>query len=158
ILVLSMFCFATTVERLTLDDMVGKASTIIHGRVLSARTQWSSDHRIILTTTTIEIEETIKGQPAKTIELTTIGGKIGDVTLVVPGMPAFESGEDAFLFVENVGPFRTILGLNQGKFSVRNGEVMNTTSGLSFQNGRENGVPIRMPMEDFKRQIRNHLK
>jgi hypothetical protein len=164
---LSMFClilaiysssFATTVVRLTLDDMVKKAHEIVQGSVRSSQTRWSPDHRIILTITTIDIQETIKGQPSKTIELTTIGGTIGDLTLVVPGMPSFETGEDAVIFIENVGAVKTVVGLNQGKFSVRNGDVANRMSGLSFPDGREGGAPVRMRLEDFKRQIKDRLK
>src|SRR5438105_15320254 len=103
ILLVSTLSLATTVERLTLDDMVKKAHAIVHGRVRSSSAHWSPDHRLILTTTIIDIHETIKGQAARTIELTTIGGKVGDLTLVAAGMPAFEAGEDAILFVENVG-------------------------------------------------------
>jgi hypothetical protein len=157
ILTITLSSFATTVERLTLDDMVRKAHTIVHGKVRSSSAHWSADHRVIVTTTTIDIEETIKGGVAKTIELTTLGGKVGNLTLVVPGMPAFQSGEDAFLFVENVGTFKTVVGLSQGKFSVRSGRVSNTTSGLSFADGRQGDVPLSMGLEDFKRQIRNRL-
>src|SRR5262249_9752444 len=112
---------------------------------------------IILTTTTIDVEETIKGQPAGTVELTTIGGQIGDLRLVVPGMPAFEAGEEAIVFVENVGAYKTIVWLSQGKFAVRNGQVMNTVSGLSFPNARQGHDSLRMGLEDFKREIRNRL-
>ena len=138
--------FATTVERLSLDDMVHKAHVIVHGRVLSSSTHWSSDHRLILTTTTIQVQETLKGQQARMIEVITIGGKVGDLTLVVPGMPSFEAGEDGVFFVENVGAFKTILGLGQGKFSVRNGEVSNAATAVKIR------------LEDFNQEIRNRLK
>src|SRR5207302_6919520 len=140
--------------RLTLDDMVKKAHAIVHGRVRSSSAHWSPDHRLILTTTIIDIHETIKGQAARTIELTTIGGKVGDLTLVAAGMPAFEAGEDAVLFVENVGAFKTVVGLSQGKFSVRNGEVSNSLSALSFPDGRQAGASMTMRLDDFNRQIR----
>jgi hypothetical protein len=61
-------------------------------------------------------------------------------------MPAFEAGEDAMVFVENVGSFKTVVGLSQGKFSVRNGEVSNATT------------PLKMRLADFKQQIRNRLQ
>src|SRR5579871_6782096 len=137
---------ATTVERLTLDDMVRKAQTIVHGKVRSSTAHWSADHRLILTTSIIEVQETFKGPAAKTLELTTIGGTVGDLTLVAVGMPTLQAGEETVLFVENVGNFKTIVGLSQGKFAVKNGEVMNSPAHLH------------MHLVDFTRQIRSLLK
>ena len=157
LLLISIASLATTVERLTLDDMVKKAHAIVHGKVRSSRAHWSADGKLILTTTTIEVQETIKGQPVKTIELTTVGGQIGDLTMFASGMPAFETGEDAVVFVENTGAFKTVVGLSQGKFSVKNGEVSNRLFDLSFPDGREGGPPLKMHLQDFKREIKNRL-
>ena len=145
---MSLTSFATTVQRLSLDEMVHAAHSIVHGRVRSSTPHWSTDHRLILTTTVIDVQETMKGQASRTIEVTTIGGKVGDLTLVVPGMPAFEAGEEAILFVETVGVVQTVVGLSQGKFAVRNGEVTNITS----------STPAKMRLDDFKRQILSRLK
>ena len=51
----------------------------------------------------------------------------------------------------------TVVGLSQGKFLVQNGEVSNITSGLTFPDGRS-GAPLKMRLEDFKRQIENRLR
>jgi hypothetical protein len=150
------FSSATTVQRLTLDDLVQKAQSIIHGKVRTVRTHWSTDGKIILTTYTIDIEETIKGNSAKSLEVTTIGGKIGDLTLYVSGMPAFDAGESAVVFLERSAGYSTVVGLSQGKFTVTNGEVSNDVSQLSFPDGR-GGVPLKMGLADFKRQIRSRI-
>src|SRR3989442_1639064 len=121
ILLTAISSHATSVQRLTLDDMVKRAHAIVHGRVRSSNAHWSPDGKLILTTTTIEISEAMKGQTGRTIQLTTLGGKVGDVTMFVAGMPAFETGEDAVVFVENTGQSKTVLGLSQGKFAVLNG-------------------------------------
>src|SRR2546422_455634 len=80
---------ATTVERLTIENLARKAHSIVQGRVRGSRTYWSSNGKVILTTYTLEVEEAIKGKPGSTLEVTTIGGQIGDLTLHVAGMPAF---------------------------------------------------------------------
>ncbi len=148
---------AATVERLTLDAMVKKAQTIVHGKVRNSSTHWSSNGKLILTTYTIDVSETIKGQPGSTVELTTIGGRIGDLTLFVSGMPSFETGEDAVVFIENSRGVSTVVGLSQGKFSVQNGEVSNSISNLSFPDGRD-GTPLKMRWTDFKREIESRLR
>jgi len=157
VLFFSVASLATTVERLTLDDMVKKAHIIVQARVRSAKTHWSADGKLILTTYTLEVHETLKGEAIRSVELTTIGGKIGTLTLYVSGMPSFDAGEDAVVFVEKSGRFSTVVGLNQGKFAVRNGEVSNSLSDLAFPDGREGGPPLRMRLQEFKRQIKNRL-
>src|SRR5262245_6015458 len=132
---LSIPAQATTVERLNLDGLVKKSSKIVIGRVRSSRTYWSSNGKLILTNYTIDVHETIKGQAARTLELTTIGGTIGDLTLHVAGMPVFDKDENTVLFVERTGAYSTVVGLGQGKFSVVNGEVSNNTTGLEFPDG-----------------------
>lgn len=151
-----MSSYASTVERLSLDDMVKKAQTIIQGKVRSSRTHWSANGKLILTTYTIDVAETIKGQQSKSVELTTIGGTIGDLMLYVSGMPAFQTGEDAVVFIEKSAGFSTVVGMSQGKFEVHNGEVSNTVTQLSFADGK-GGSPIRMRLEEFKREISNRL-
>ena len=145
---------STTVERLSLDDLVKKAGKIVVGRVTGSRTYWSG--QVILTSYTIDVQETIKGAASRNIEVTTIGGTIGDITLHVAGMPSFRKDENAVVFVENTGTVSTIVGLSQGKFGVRNGEVTNTIGGLDFPDGRT-GKPLNMPLESFKNQIRRRL-
>jgi hypothetical protein len=147
---------ATTIERLNLDTLVKKSNRIVIGKVRSSRTYWSSDRKLILTSTTIDIEETVKGQGAPTVEITTIGGKIGDLTLHVAGMPQFEKDENAVVFVEKSGIYSTVVGLAQGKFSISNGEVSNDVRGLDLTDGSQVRT-TKMSLETFKRQIKLSL-
>ena len=144
---------ATTVERLDLDDLVKKARTIVVGKVTGTRTYWSADRRFILTDYSITVDENLKGQARRSVSVTTVGGKIGDLELHVSGMPVFQQGENAVVFIEQSGSYQTVVGLGQGKFTVTNGEVANRLGGLSFPDGRA-GNPLRMPLATFKDQIR----
>jgi hypothetical protein len=157
LLLLSAASFATTVQRLTLDDMIKKAHTIVQGRVRNASPHWSADGRLIVTTYTLDVKETIKGRALRSIDVTVVGGRIGNQGLFVSGMPSFDTGEEAVVFVENSGNYSTVVGLSQGKFAIRNNEVQNTVSSLSFPDGRD-GVPLKMRLDDFKRQIKNRLQ
>ena len=69
---------ATTVKRLDLEGLVSIAQTIVVGEVKKSETYWSPDGRLILTRHTIEVGETLKGSTGPTVEITTIGGTIGD--------------------------------------------------------------------------------
>jgi hypothetical protein len=156
VLLLSTITQATTVERLTLDGLVKKSSRIVIGKVRNSRTYWSSNGKLILTNYTIDVQETIKGPAAPTVELTTIGGTIGDLTLHVAGMPVFARDENAVVFVESTGAYSTVVGLGQGKFTVVGDEVSNNISDLEFPDGRRS-VPTKMPLAAFKQQIQLFL-
>jgi len=147
---------ATSVQRLGLDELVARAHSIVQGNVVGSNTYRSADGNLILTSYTVQVEETLKGLPASTVTLTTIGGRIGNTVLHVAGMPAFQPGERAVLFLEQSGNYTTVLGLNQGKFEVSNGQVSNSIAGLSFASGASAGA-MQMPLDEFKRQVKVRL-
>jgi len=144
---------ATTVERLSLDDLVRKAQKIVIGKVSNVQTHWTDNGKLILTTYTVDVQENMKGQTSRTLEITTVGGRLGDLILNIAGMPSFENGETAVVFVENAGGYSTVVGLGQGKFTVTNDEVSNNVTALAFPDGRP-GKPLKMPLESFKREIK----
>jgi len=156
ILFTAVFAYATTVQRLGLEDLAKKAHTIVVGRVTNSRTYWSPNGKVILTNYTFQVDESIKGQAGRNVEITTIGGRIGEVELRVSGMPSFQTGENAVVFLEQSAGYQTVLGLGQGKFTVMAGQVVNSIGDLSFPDGRP-GVPTRMPLPDFKTRIRTIL-
>jgi hypothetical protein len=148
--------YATTVHRLSFDDLVSKSQSIVSGRAIDTRTYRSADGKLILTSYTFEVEQTLKGGAASTVVITTIGGRVGNTILHVAGMPSFSVGENAVVFLERSGAYNTVVGLTQGKFSVVNGEVANSISGLSFSDNAP-GQPLRMALDEFKHQIQLRL-
>ena len=143
---------ATTVRRLSFDELVSKAHSIVVGQVRDARTFWTADGKLILTSYTLQVRESMKGTVPSTVVVTTIGGRIGNTVLHVSGMPAFETGETAVVFLEQSGAYSTVLGLGQGKFLVSNDQVSNSVNGISFDDGTA-GRPTKMPLIELKRQI-----
>jgi hypothetical protein len=151
---------ATTVERLTLQDLTVRSQSIVQGIVRGSRSYWSPNGKLILTSTTIEVTESIKGQGGqapRTVDITTVGGQIGDTVLRVGGMPSFAPGESTIVFVERSNGYTTVLGLGQGKFTVANGEVANSVSELTFADGAPARIS-RMSEQVFKSQIRLMLE
>jgi hypothetical protein len=148
---------ATSVQLLSLDDLITKASSVVEADIVAARTYRTPDGKLILTSYTATVQENLKGAAVSTVTVTTVGGRIGDTVLHVSGMPIFQAGDKAILFLEKSGAYTTVVGLNQGKFSISNGEVANDMTGLSFPNG-QNGKQVRMPLNEFKRQLKLRLK
>jgi hypothetical protein len=144
---------ATTVRRLSFDDLVTKAEVIVSGQVIDSRTYRTSDGKLILTSYTVQVGEAIKGKTPATVTVTTVGGKLGNTVLRVSGMPQFQTGENTVLFLERTGAYTTVVGLNQGKFNISNGEVSNTVTGLSFPDGNA-AKALKMPVDEFRRLIK----
>ena|ERR1041385_4196238 len=153
LLILLDSAHATTVRRLSFDQLIGKAEIIVAGQVTDSRTYRTSDGKLILTSYTVQVGENIKGKAPATVTVTTVGGKVGNTTLRVSGMPQFQTGENTVLFLERSGGYTTVVGLNQGKFSISKGQVSNTLTGLSFPDGNS-ANPLKMPVDEFKRQIK----
>lgn len=156
LLAITSSSYATTVERLGLEDLVQKARTIVVGKVAGSRTYWSPNGKLIFTEFTIDVGESLKGQAPRRLSVTTLGGKIGGLELYVSGMPTFQPGEDAVLFIEQSGGYQTVVGLGQGKFTVTNGEVANAVGGLAFPDGRP-GNTLKMSLQTLKAQIQTLL-
>ena len=143
---------ATTVQRLDLAGLVGTAHAIVVGTVLESATCWSPDGRLILTRHTLQVSETLKGTAGGMLDVTTIGGTIGDQTLYVSGMPVFTTGEEAVVFLELSGRHSTVVGMGQGKFSVVDGFVANSIAGLEFAR-RAPASKTRMEVAKFRSEI-----
>jgi hypothetical protein len=99
---------ATTVQRLSFDDLVAKAQSIVVGQVIDSRTDWNDGHKLILTSYTIQAQESMKNA-SPTVTVTTVGGKI----LHVSGMPVLEPGENVILFLEQSNSYTTVVGLKR---------------------------------------------
>jgi len=144
---------ATSVRRLSFDDLISSANSIVEGSVVSSNTYRSSDGKLIFTSYTINVQESLKGSTPQLVTVTTVGGRVGNTILHVAGMPVFQPGDRAILFLEQSKSYTTIVGLNQGKFAISNGEVSNSISGLSFPDGAA-GKSVKMPLDEFKKQIK----
>jgi hypothetical protein len=129
-------------------DLTVAADEIVAGTIVKVRQ--GTEGYVPYTEVRMSIAETIKGSPRQTLSFrqlgipsspSTAGGPAGEA----PGMPQFESGESVILFLGRPSPFgyRTTVGLQQGKFTVRAGYAENATgnSGL-FANLTTGGAPL----------------
>lgn len=60
--------------------------------------------QVILSDTTVEIEESLKGPRVPSLVVTVEGGTVGDVTLEVSDMASLEPGDRAVLFLDEAAP------------------------------------------------------
>ena len=103
----------------SLKELTDKAETIIVGKVGKQHSEWDSNHKMIYTTVTVNVDDYLKGDEKSKIQIIKVpGGKIGDVHLKVIGAPSFDDGEKALLFLSSSpgnGKEKTVIGWNKGK-------------------------------------------
>ena len=82
------------------------------------RPRWDAGE--IWTFTSFEIEETWSGSAPSQISVRLLGGRVGNFTSTVSGVPRFSPGEEVVLFLENTprGDF-SIVSWEQGTFRIR---------------------------------------
>lgn len=129
---------AGTARRMGVVDMVDAADLVLHGHVVSARA--SLGHRgLIETAYTLDVRETLWGEPADQRVVRIPGGVLPDGRgLLLAGMPTIRAGEEVLLFLsgESASGVRMPVGLAQGKFTVErllDGTVRLTRDGAGLE-------------------------
>src|SRR5262245_47282825 len=169
-LLASIPCLATTIEKLTLDDLVQKSGRIIVGKCISRESHWNDRNTLILTTARFAVSEPIKGSSDTFVDVVTVGGTLDGITQTVSGMPVFEPEEQALLFLEpsKNGQWQP-LGLSQGKFKIlRNrqtgeDEVFHSLSGLELYDPANRSLsqqekPSRAPLKQVLERVRHMVR
>ena len=112
---------ATTLVRMSLSQLSQASSTIIRAHVVSQQVRWNQDHTRIMTFTTVELDEALKGQPPSTLTIEQPGGTIGYFHVRVPGTAYLRSNEEYVLFLEPAAKAQTfrMVGMMQGAFRIR---------------------------------------
>ena len=127
---------ATSVRPLALDEMAVVSNTIFQGKCIDNRSERETNTRLIVTYTTFEVHETLKGKLGATHVIKQIGGtlKNENASFNVEGVPTFTVGEEYVVFLTGVSSagFSSPLGLSQGRFSITTGP-----SGKRVGNGRD---------------------
>ena len=106
-----------TLERLSLDEMVTKSTTIVHGQVTSSWTAYTG--AVIYTHYKIQVSESFKGNTKATTEIMVPGGTVNGVQQNFSGSPLLKQGDEFvfFLWTSNTG-ITWITGLTQGLFAL----------------------------------------
>lgn len=111
---------ATTLVPLSFSQLVNESSSIVFGRVVDVRGQWSDDRRFIESVVSLDVMRGLKGGAVERIAFTVPGGQAGRYVNVIPGAPSFAVGDMAVVFLTARGarlPVTT--GLTQGVFRVQ---------------------------------------
>lgn len=108
----------TTLARMSLEELAAAADVVARVQCLGNESRWESGE--IWTFTLFDIVETIKGSVPRLITVRLLGGQVGHLISTVDGVPHFQPGEEAILFLEGTraGDF-AVTGWVQGTFRIR---------------------------------------
>ena len=113
------FAEATLIRAFSLQELHRTADEVVTGTVTAADCFLYEAHDTIYTEYTVVVESTLKGEGGKTLVVRLMGGTVGDRELVVAGNATLEPGERVLLFLRTNGAFHTVVGMSQGKWTVR---------------------------------------
>jgi hypothetical protein len=114
---------ATTLAPLRFEDLARDSTAVARVRCLGSEVRWERGE--IWTETHFEVLELDKGLLPGLVTVRLLGGSAGHVHSRVDGVPAFQTGEEVYLFLwgRHGGPYG-VMGWTQGTFRiVRNSET-----------------------------------
>jgi hypothetical protein len=118
---------ASTLQRLSLNDMILKSSMIVRGTIQPGT---SSAFRgpLIYTHYQLAVTAVYKGTPGSSIDVAVPGGVLNAIQQPVAGAPTLTAGQDYVLFLwTSKSGLTQVIGLSQGLFNVitnAQGQVM----------------------------------
>lgn len=144
---------------------------IVTGRCLDTRSMWIENNRVLVTLATIDVGETLKGEPGQTVTVVLPGGIDANrrfpVAMTYPGAPTIAAEEEVFLFLDHdtsVESGWAVSGFSEGKFSVvsdGNGRKLvsrdNVRVSVDAGPGLVRGQRQFVPFDDFKNKVKGHL-
>ncbi len=153
---------ATTLARMSLEELAAAAHVAVRARCLETESRWESG--AIWTFTRFEVTETMKGAVPQLITVRLPGGRVDHLHAFVDGVPRFQPGEDAILFLERTraGDF-AVTSWVQGTFRIHRDaatgqeKVTQDSSGFAVfdpatRKFRTAGVR-NLPLEEFRQRL-----
>ena len=122
LLAVSALAGASTLLRVSVDELTQRAEFVFEGEVVSVQAQRSGARGLISTFLTLNVIDTIKGSArVESIELKFLGGNLEGERLEVNGSRIPELGERGVYFVESLTQdlINPLLGWSQGQYLIQ---------------------------------------
>jgi len=118
LLLLASSAWATTLEQLSVEQMIQQSSAIVRAKVAGSFT--ANRNGTIYTYYHLQITENLKSSTPATVDVAVPGGSVGRVMQSVAGAPELKPGGEYVLFLwTSRSGLTQIIGLSQGAFDVR---------------------------------------
>jgi hypothetical protein len=159
---------ASSVIQAEVSELTAASDVVARGKVKKLESRWTADRHRIVTDVEIEVAETLKGSPERTVVIQQPGGVVGDIGQHVSGLASFEPNEEVVVFLEKTGPKYMVAGMAQGKYRVERSSDGRRAYAIPASNearliDRSTGEPVEaraqpLPLEALKLQVREAVK
>ncbi len=112
---------ATTLVRMSLDQLAEATTEIVRAHVVSQQTTWNPQHTRIYTYTTLALDQTYKGDPPSFPVIQQPGGTVGKTRVFVAGTVQFHTQTGYLLFLERSSADASkflLVGMVQGAYRI----------------------------------------
>ena len=150
---------------MSLESKVDDAAGIFMGRCVSQQSQWDAAHKWIVTYSTFEVDQTLKGFPAQRVTVVTPGGSVDGVHQETIGVPKFREGEQHVIFLRDTKIGSTVLDFEQGDYRVTSddrGTLLAEPAVSAAVLISDSGAPVQpetvRPLAEFQTSIRDRVR
>ncbi len=162
LLILTLQVPATTLERLSLDEMAAKSHIIVRATVLGQTAMQRGS--LVYTVYSLKVSEKLKGDAGETLRVSVPGGTIGRIRQSFAGTPTLQTGSEYVVFVwKGQSGILHIIGLSQGLFDLKVNQAGETVlmrgvldAELVDKSGKEvQSQPVTLTLEGLRRMVRS---
>ena len=150
----------TTLQQLSLDDMIRKSTEIVRGKVQCTGRSFRGS--VLYTNYRVQVTEEWKGAPASQINFSVPGGFSNGIRQTYAGTPSINDGEDLILFLwTSKSGLRQVIGLSQGLLnlsSTSNGQLFVTRGAATEPMVNASGQQVQdtdfsMPLDSLRSRV-----
>ena len=109
---------ATTLERLSMDQIISKSTYIVRAKVVGGAGMLSN--RSIYTKYSLQVTESLKGSASASIDVLVPGGTASGLSQSIAGAPKLTAGSEMVLFLWKAPKGHLmVIGMQQGAFDIQ---------------------------------------
>ena len=126
---------ATSVPRITFNELTDKSEVIAAGQVTRTWSDWDATHKYIWTHYELAVSSAYKGAAASRVVISEPGGIVDGIGMLVAGAVGYTPGDQVFVFLERMpnGYLRTT-GWGQGQYRVDSRGLVHASESLREEN------------------------
>jgi len=111
-------------RKISLADLVGKADTIVLGTVTQQVSAWDARYTAIYTDVTLAVELVLTGHQGGVVTFRVPGGVVKGMGMGTSNDATFRVGERVIVCLDTNAVPNTVVGMQQGKFTVEDNRVI----------------------------------
>jgi hypothetical protein len=161
---ISIVVEATTLEKMTIDQMAQASTDIVQAKILAQRTEQRNG--VIYTRSTLMVLNRWKGTASSSVDVSVPGGKLGGFQQTFPGTPDLQVGTEYVFFLwTGTSGVTQLVGFSQGVFDYQPTTAGQTatvsraasTATLIAQGKPVAEGPVKMTLAELDQAIRRAL-